>query len=328
LLSLFFLKKEQSGKEKQLNNTSEMKKTSIGGSALIEGVMMKGPHKLGMGLRKPDGTIEEVVWELPQKEKPWYMTTPIIRGVFNFVDSMKFSYKCLSYSAEVAGFEDEEPSKFEIKLKELLGDKFASFLNGIALVLGVLLAVAIFFVIPTTIVGFLRRFIEWQAALTLIEAVVKIGIFVVYVAVISRMEEIKRVFEYHGAEHKTISCYEAGEELTVENVRRHSRFHPRCGTSFIIITLIVSVLVSSLISWSNVLIRIALKVITLPIVMGVAYEAIKFAGRSESCVAGWLSKPGIWMQHLTTREPDDGQIECAIAAMKPCIPENSEDDRW
>lgn len=305
-----------------------MKKTSIGGSALIEGVMMKGPNKLGMGLRRPDGTIEEVVWDLPKDEKPWYMKTPVIRGVFNFADSMKYSYKCLSYSAEVAGFEDEEPSKFELMLKKLLGDKFAAFLNGVALVLGVLIAVAIFIVLPTTIVSFFRKLIEWQAALTVIEAVVKIGIFVIYIAVISRMEEIKRVFEYHGAEHKTISCYEAGEELTVENVRRHSRFHPRCGTSFLIITLIVSVLVSSLISWNNVLIRIALKVITLPIVMGVAYEAIKFAGRSESCVAGWLSKPGIWMQHLTTREPDDGQIECAIAAMKPCIPENSEDDRW
>ena len=304
------------------------KKTSIGGSALIEGVMMRGPRVTAMAVRKPDGSIDLSQWENGGEKKPWYKTTPFVRGVFNFIDSMAVSYKCLTRSAEIAGFDDEEPSAFEKKLKALLGDRFTAFFNAVAVVLGVVLAVGLFLVLPTAVVGLLRRVTDTGLLLSFAEALIKIGIFITYLWLISRMPDIRRTFEYHGAEHKTIACYEAGEELTVENVRKHTRFHPRCGTSFILIVLVVSALVFSMVSWKSVVGRILLKLVCLPVVVGVAYEIIKLAGRSESPVMRAVSQPGLWMQRLTTREPDDSQIECAIAAMKPCIPENSDEDRW
>ncbi len=311
-----------------MQSGNSMKKTSIGGSALIEGVMMRGPKVTAMAVRKPDGSIDLSQWENGEGRKPWYKTTPFVRGVFNFIDSMAVSYRCLTRSAEIAGMDDEEPSPFEKKLQKLLGDKFMTVFNAFAVVLGVVLAVGLFLILPTLLVGLLRRFTDARALLSLSEAVVKIGIFVLYLWLISRMPDIRRTFEYHGAEHKTIACYEAGEELIVENVRKHTRFHPRCGTSFILIVLVVSTLVFSMVSWSSMLGRVLVKLLCLPIVVGIAYEIIKLAGRSDSCVMRAVSKPGLWLQRLTTREPDDSQIECAIAAMKPCIPENSDEDRW
>ena len=240
---------------------------------------------------------------------------------------MKDSYKCLMKSADIAGFE-EEPSAFEKKLLKIFGDNFSKVLSGLAMVLGVLLAVAIFIVLPTFLMGFLRPVVHTKWVLSLVETILKMGIFLAYVILISRMPEIRRVFEYHGAEHKTIACYEAGEELTVENVRKHSRFHPRCGTSFILISIIVSMLVFSVITFDKLIVRMALKLITLPIVVGIAYEIIKLAGRYETCTTRIISAPGLWLQRLTTNEPDDGEIEAAIAAMKPCIPEDKEQDNW
>lgn len=309
------------------NNTDTRKKTSIGGSALIEGVMMRGPYTTAMAVRKPDGELDISQWKTEEGVKPWYKKTPVIRGVFNFFDSMAVSYKCLMKSAEIAGFE-EEPGGFEKKLMDLFGDRFSKVLAGAAGVLGVLLAVVLFMVLPTFLIGLIRPFVAVRLLLSLIEAVVKIGIFLAYLFLVSRMREIQRVFAYHGAEHKTIACYEAGEELTPENVARHSRFHPRCGTSFILIVLVVSALVFSVVTWSNLLVRIALKLICLPLVVGIAYEIIKLAGRYTNLCTRAVSAPGLWLQRLTTNEPDMSQIEAAIAAMQPCIPQNQEDDRW
>ena len=183
-------------------------------------------------------------------------------------------------------------------------------------------------VLPTLLIGQIRRVIVLPLLLSLIEAAVKIGIFILYLFAISRMSDIRRVFEYHGAEHKTIACYEAGDELTPENAAKYTRFHPRCGTSFILIVIIVSVLVFSLVSWDNLAVRIALKLICLPLVVGIAYEIIKLAGRYNNFCTRFISAPGLWLQRLTTREPDSTQLEIAIAAMKPCIPENQDEDRW
>ena len=310
-----------------MSNTNNQKKTSIGGSALIEGVMMRGPRRMAMAVRKPDGSIDLSDWELPA-ERPWYKTTPIIRGVFNFIDSMKDSYKCLMKSADIAGLESEEPSGFEKKLLDLFGENLSKVFGGVAMVLGMALAILLFMVLPTLLIGQIRRVIVLPLLLSLIEAAVKIGIFILYLFAISRMSDIRRVFEYHGAEHKTIACYEAGDELTPENAAKYPRFHPRCGTSFILIVIIVSVLVFSLVSWDNLAVRIALKLICLPLVVGIAYEIIKLAGRYNNFCTRFISAPGLWLQRLTTREPDSTQLEIAIAAMKPCIPENQDEDRW
>ena len=309
------------------NHCNEQKKTSIGGSALIEGVMMRGPRKMAMAVRKPDGEIDLTEWDLPVA-RPWYKTTPIIRGVFNFIDSMRDSYRCLMKSADIAGLEPEEPSGLEKKLMHLFGENLSKVFGGVAMVLGMALAILLFMVLPTLLIGQIRRLIAVPFLLSLIEAAVKIGIFVLYLFAISRMPDIRRVFEYHGAEHKTIACYEAGDELTPENAARHSRFHPRCGTSFILIVIIVSVLVFSLVSWDSLLLRIVLKLACLPLVVGVAYEIIKLAGRYNNPCTRAISAPGLWLQRLTTREPDLTQLEIAIAAMKPCIPENQDEDRW
>lgn len=310
-----------------MSNTNERKKTSIGGSALIEGVMMRGPITTAMAVRKPDGELDISEWETEKGTKPWYKKAPFIRGSFNFIDSMAVSYKCLMKSAEIAGFE-EEPSAFEKKLEKLFGESFSKVLSGFAMVLGVLLAVLLFMVLPTVLVSLIKPFISSQWLMALCEALVKIAIFMAYIIAISQMSDIKRVFQYHGAEHKTIACYEAGEELTVENVKRHSRFHPRCGTSFILIVLIVSALVFSLVTWDKLIVRIALKLICLPVVVGITYEIIKLAGRYDNVCTRIISAPGLWMQRFTTNEPDEGQIEAAIAAMLPCIPEDKEQDNW
>ncbi len=305
-----------------------VRKTSIGGQALIEGVMMKGPELSAMAIRKPDGTIHEETWETYKGGRKWYQTIPFVRGSFNFVETMLSGYKCLMRSAELAGFDEEEPSPFEKKLQNLLGDHFFTFLSGVAMVLGAVAAVVLFMVLPTLLVGFLGNYFSSPVLLSAVEGCTKIVIFVLYLAAVSRTKEIYRVFQYHGAEHKTIACYEAGQPLTVENVRQHRRFHPRCGTSFLLIVLVVSILVSSLVTWNNLVIRILLKIIMLPITVGIAYEIIKFAGRHDNLLTRIISAPGLWLQRLTTNEPDDSQIEVAIASMLPCIPKQEGLDNW
>lgn len=309
---------------KQTN--SKTIKTSIGGQAVIEGVMMRGPKLTALSVRMPDQSISTETWDTPNSNK-WYKKTPFIRGVFNFVESMTDGYKSLMKAAEKAGLDEEaeEPSKFEQKLRQLLGDKFMPFLQGCILLFSLAMALFFFAFLPTTLVGFFRDYISHPLALSALEGLTKIAILILYLALISNMSDIKRVFMYHGAEHKTIFCYEHGEELTVENVRKYTRFHPRCGTSFLVIVLLLSILVSSMVSWDNLWMRVVLKVLCLPIIMSLSYECIKFAGRHDNLFTRILSAPGLWTQRLTTREPDDSMIEVAIASMKKVIPENPDE---
>ena len=309
---------------KQTN--SKTIKTSIGGQAVIEGVMMRGPKLTALSVRMPDQSISTEVWDTPNSNK-WYKKTPFIRGVFNFVESMTDGYKSLMKAAEKAGLDEEaeEPSKFEQKLRQLLGDKFMPFLQGCILLFSLAMALFFFAFLPTTLVGFFKDYISHPLVLSALEGLTKIAILILYLALISNMSDIKRVFMYHGAEHKTIFCYEHGEELTVENVRKYTRFHPRCGTSFLVIVLLLSILVSSMVSWDNLWMRVGLKVLCLPIIMSLSYECIKFAGRHDNLFTRILSAPGLWTQRLTTREPDDSMIEVAIASMKKVIPENPDE---
>ncbi len=304
-------------------NNSKAIKTSIGGQAVIEGVMMRGPKKTALSVRLPDNTISTEEWATPDGNK-WYKKTPFIRGIFNFVESLTCGYQSLMKAAEKAGLDDEdaEPSKFEKKMREILGDKFMPVLEGCILVFSLCMALFFFAFLPTTIVNLLKGHISHPLFLSALEGLTKIAILVIYLATISNMSDIKRVFMYHGAEHKTIFCYENGEELTVENVRKYTRFHPRCGTSFLVIVLLLSILVSSLVSWDNVWMRVGLKVLCLPVIMSLSYECIKFAGRHDNLFTRILSAPGLWTQRLTTKEPDDNMIEVAIASMKRVIPEN------
>ncbi len=313
------------------NKSNAKKKTTIGGQALIEGVMMRGVSMTAMATRLPSGEIDIESWPTQSEKKGnWYRKTPFIRGIFSLIDSLRMGYKCLMKSAEKAGFEEEEPSKFEKKLQEKLGDKFMAVITGFAGVLAVIIAVGLFMLLPV----YLVKLIEYLAGdlggwKTAIEGVIKIAIFVAYLASISLSKDIHRVFQYHGGEHKSIACYEAGEELTVENARKYSRFHPRCGTSFLIIVLIISILVFSILPWGNGLLRVVYKLLLLPFVIGIAYEIIKLAGRySENIIMRIISAPGIWLQRLTTREPDDGQLEVALASLKAVLPREDEDDNW
>ena len=316
--------------------SKEAHKSKIGGQALIEGIMMKGVFKSAMACRLPDGTIDIETWdENNGKNAPWYKKVPFIRGSFNFVSSLISGYKCLMKSAEkqlTDDDEEEEMSKFEQWLTDKLGDNIMGIISALAMVIGIVLSLFLFKFIP----AFLTKPIENQTILcTAIEGILKIAIFIVYLALTGKSKDIKRTYEYHGAEHKTIACFEAHEELTVENIKKHSRFHPRCGTSFIFITLFTSIFVfcfipsfSSYGKTTRIFMRLAIQLLLLPFIIGIAYELIRLAGRKNNLFTRIISAPGLKIQHLTTREPDDAQIEVAIAAIKPCIPENLEDDNW
>lgn len=304
------------------------KKTSIGGQALIEGIMMRGPFLTSMATRMPDGSIEVETWDTHKSGKtPWTRRAPFIRGIFNMVDSMVVGYSCLMKSAEKAGVE-EEPTKFDRWLEEKLGDNMMKVLGGVAVVLGVALAAVLFIFIPTGLSSLLKPLLGAGIGLSLIEGLIKVIILVGYMWLCSRMKEIHRVFEYHGAEHKSIACYEAGLPLTVENIRPQRRFHPRCGTSFLFLVVFISIIVGSFISWDNPAIRMLLKLALIPVVVGISYELIKLAGRSDGILTRIISAPGMWLQRITTCEPDDSQIECAIAALEAVIPEDENADRW
>ena len=303
-------------------------KTSVGGQALIEGIMMRGPRQVCTAVRRPDGGIETKLD--PVTTFSW-QKIPLVRGVLSMIESLIVGYRCLMYSAEISmgeeAFEAEE-SKLDKWINEHLGEKAQNFVMSLAAVLGGMLALVLFMVLPTTIVGLLGKVLPLEGVRALLEGVLKIAIFIGYLALVRNMKDIKRMFRYHGAEHKTIACYEAGEELTVENIRRHSRFHPRCGTSFLVLVILISILVSSLLPWSSIGLRIVLKLLTLPVVMGISYELIKLAGRYDNILTRIISAPGLWIQRLTTSEPDDNMIEVAIAAVKPVLPENWEDSLW
>lgn len=297
-------------------------KTSVGGQALLEGIMMKGPFKSAMAVRKPDGDIDLSVWDT--KQAKGIRKIPFIRGTFNFIDTLIQGYDCLMKSAEISG-QEEEPDKFELWLNKTFGKAAGSVFNFVITAVAVVLAVGLFFGVPALIAGFVGNYVESKVLLSVIEGVIKIALFFVYIIGVSKLSDIHRTFMYHGAEHKTIFCYEKGLELTVENVRKQKRFHPRCGTSFLLIVLVVSILVSSVITWDNVLMRVGMKILLLPVTVGISYEIIKFAGRHDNWFTRIISAPGLWFQNFTTQEPDDSMIEVAIAAVKPVLPENPED---
>ena len=301
---------------------------TVGGQAVIEGVMMKNKDEYALAVRMPEGNIrvtKDKCKSIKEKFKPFGW--PIIRGVVNMIESLVLSMKTLTISADAFGLEEEE-TKFEIWLREKFGKSLLDVVMAIAMVLGVALGIGLFFFLPLFISSSLfdkaGQETKWYA--TLFEGGIKIAIFVGYIWAVSLMKDIRRVFEYHGAEHKTIFCYEAGEELTPENVKKYKRFHPRCGTSFIFVILLLSIVVSSVvysfpIMKSNIILKFASKLLTLPLTVGIGYEFIRFAGKHDNVITRILSAPGLWMQRITTREPDETQIEVAIASLKCALPE-------
>lgn len=389
------------------------KKTSIGGQALIEGIMMRGPYVTSMAVRHVSGEIVLETWPTSGQNRAKALRLPLIRGVVNFIDSLRFGYKCLMRSAELCGLEDEEPDTSRKKPvpppveetaeeetaieaagqesldrqaeeaavldegglplaeeseaflpeeaavavaesereepvrpapaasekpKEKKGEELLmSFLMVFSSLLGVALAIFLFFWLPSFLSSLLRTHIPAIAGMEdgtysvlrgVFEGVFRIVLFVGYMLLVTLMKDIRRVFMYHGAEHKTIFCYEAGEALTVENVRKQRRFHPRCGTSFMILMLLIGIIVSMFIQVDSPLLRTGIKLLTIPLVVGCGYELIKLAGRKTNWFTRVISAPGMWLQHITTKEPDDSMIECAIAALKEVIPEDPEADNW
>ncbi len=307
--------------------------TSIGGQAVIEGVMMRGPLGVAVAVRKPDGEIVvDKSLSAPKAQTNKLLKLPIIRGVVNFISSMVLGVKALTFSADFVDIEEDDPdykpSKFETFLQNKFGDKTKDIVIYFSVFLALIMGIGLFILLPTFIASFLTKFQMPDMLKTLIEGVIRILIFMIYIIAVSQMKDIKRVFEYHGAEHKTIFAYENGEELTPENVRKYSRLHPRCGTNFLLIVMIVSIIIFSFLSWSNVWLRMLSRLALLPVVAGVSYEIIKFAGRHQTGLCAILCKPGLWLQLLTTREPDDSQLEVAIAALLNVKTENKEDDKW
>ncbi len=311
-------------------------KTKIGGQALIEGVMMRGIDQASMAVLMPDKSIDVETWSVKAaKNRNLFFRLPLVRGIVNLIESLVMGYKCLMKSAEKSGMAEEEdgqPGRFEELLERRFGEMAVNRLfritTIIATVIGVLLAIGLFLYLPALVARFLGELFHANYLRAVIEGLIKIGIFVLYLFLVSRMKEIHRVFEFHGAEHKTIACYEAGEELTPENAKKYKRFHPRCGTSFLIIVLILSIIIFSVVSWENLLIRVLLKIILIPVVIGIAYEIIRLAGRYDNIVTRIVSAPGMWLQRITTNEPDEEQLSVAIAALKPVLPADREEGRW
>ena len=329
----------------RFKDTKEQFKTSIGGQALIEGILMRGPEKDAVVIRGAEGLTLEVT---PRKLSPKgsLKNLPFIRGVFNFFDAQVVGVKALMRSADLAPEEaQEEPSKFDLWLeKKLGGEKFQKALVGLAVAMGLGLSILLFFLLPMTIASFFDRWIQSNLGLNLLEGLIRMVIFLCYMVLISRMKEMKRVFSYHGAEHKTIRCYECGLPLTVENVRAQTRFHPRCGTSFLLVVMVISILIfsvaSSLLlslapglaamrgSFLYRLLMILFKLLLLPLVVSITYELNRWAGRHDNGFTRVLTAPGMYLQHFTTNEPDDSMIEVGIAAVQAVLPEKEGEDRW
>ena len=309
-------------------------RTSIGGQALIEGILMRGPEKQAIVVRSPEGLVTKVEELQLIKDKYPILGWPLIRGSVNFLSSMVNGVKALMFSADY--FPEEEgaqPDKLDQWLeKHVPAEKLQGVLIAVAVVLAVGMSVGLFMVLPALVAGLLGRWIANAAVLNLIEGVVKVALFMGYLILCSRQKDIKRVFAYHGAEHKTIFCYEAGLPLTVDNVRRQPKHHPRCGTSFLFVVIVVSILLSSVVftfvDGRNALIRVLVHLALLIPVVGITYEFNRFVGRHDNAVTRFLSAPGMWLQNFTTNEPDDGMIEVAIESLKLVLPEEKGKDAW
>lgn len=305
-------------------------RTSIGGQALIEGILMRGPEKQAIAVRRPDGGIELKVEELNLiRDRYPILGLPFVRGAVTFVDSMVKGVQALMFSAEFFPEEEEEPTKFEIWLEKKLGsEKFNQFIIYFAAFLGIGFSVGMFIMLPALIFGLLQSVIPSFFIRNLIEGVVRITLFFIYLILCSKQKDIYRVFCYHGAEHKTIYCYEAGLPLTVENVRKQRRHHPRCGTSFLFVVMVIAILIFSVVRVHNVLLQLVLKLLLLPVVVGITFEINRYLGRHDHLLSRICAAPGLWMQNFTTNEPDDSMIEIAIAAMEAVIPEEAGKDAW
>ena len=331
-----------------MSEKENIHRTTIGGQALIEGIMMKGPEKTAMAVRTKEGEI--VIEEKENTQRKWYNKAPFIRGTINFVSQLLDGYYYLSRSAELSGMADddseEEMSKFEKWLDDKFGDKIMGVIMTIAMIFGIALAILLFVFVPTWLFMLVQYLVGTAADLSpfqsLFEGILKIAIFITYMWIVSKTGSIRRTYEYHGAEHKTIACYEHGLELTVENVKPQIRFHPRCGTSFIFLVLLISILIYSIFPITNqmfidtfavseglaMILRVSCKILLLPVIVSISYEVIRLAGRYDNVLTKIISAPGLWLQRLTTKEPDDSEIEAAIAAMNAVIPDDKESDKW
>ena len=311
-------------------------RTSIGGQALIEGILMRGPGKQAIVVRSPEGLVEKVEELTLVRDKYPILGLPVIRGAVTFVDSMVKGVKALMFSADYFPDEDlGEPSKFDRWLEKKFGsEKMQKFITALAVVLSLGLTILLFFLLPTFLAGLIDPFIKSVTVHNLVESVIKLVIFFLYLLLCSKQKDIYRVFQYHGAEHKTIFCYEAGLPLTVENVRIQPRHHPRCGTSFLFVVIFVSILVSSVVFgiWpiTNAGLRTLVHLLLLPLVVGITYEFNRWVGRhvQDSKLAQFLTAPGLWMQNFTTNEPDDSMIECAIRSLELVLPDEKGKDAW
>ena len=305
-------------------------KTSIGGQALIEGIMMLGPEKRAIVCRGSGEMVEKVEKVTPLKAKSPVLGLPLIRGVAAFISSMVNGVKALSFSADQLPEDmQEEPDKIDLWIEKHFSNETAQkLIIGVAVVLGIALSLFLFLFLPTFIVGLfpaVKADFYWR---TLLEGILKLVIFFIYLILCSKMKDMKRLFAYHGAEHKTIFCYEKGLPLTVENVRPQPRLHPRCGTSFIFVVIIISIIAGSFIPVSDTLLRMGLKFLMLPLIVGLSYELNRWVGRHDNICSAILSWPGKQFQRITTNEPDDEMIECAIRALELVIPEEKGSDAW
>ena len=329
------------------NQAQEKFKTTIGGQALIEGIMMRGPEKDAIVVRQgSELNIEVRDRKVPPKKSLWNL--PIVRGIRGFFDSQVVGVKALMHSADLSPEENtEEPSKLDLWLEKKLGnEKFQQLIVGVAVFMGLAMSVGLFMLLPMLIGNIFTRWVDSLLVIHLIEGIIRIVIFVAYIVLVSRMKEMRRVFAYHGAEHKTIRCYEAGLPLTVENVRTMTRLHPRCGTSFLLVVMILSILVFTVASSGLLaaipalkqlsqesavlykLIMVVFKLLLLPLIVGVAYEINRFVGRHDNWFTRIITCPGMWFQNFTTNEPDDSMIEVGIAAVQAVLPEKEGEDLW
>ena len=308
----------------------EQFKTLIGGQALIEGILMRGPDKQAIVVRGPEGLVTKVEKLKAIKDKYPILGWPLIRGVVNFGGSMVSGVKALMYSADFFP-EDEaaQPSKFDQWLeRHVPSEKLEKVLLYFSVLLGAAFSIGLFILLPTLLAGWIPGLTDNYIIRNLFEGLIRITIFLIYMILVSKMKDMRRVFSYHGAEHKTIRCYEARLPLTVDNVRKQTRLHPRCGTSFLFVVMIISILVFSVVQWSNPWIRMLLRLALLPVVVGISYEINRFVGRHDNWFTRILTYPGMWFQRFTTNEPDDSMMEVAIEALELVLPEQEGADQW
>ena len=305
-------------------------RTSIGGQALIEGILMRGPKKQAVVCRTKDGLVEKVEDLKLVRDRHPVLGLPFIRGIVTLFDSLYKGMQALTYSASLVPLEEQgEPDKLDQWIEaHFEGEKAQKLIISSAVVMGVGLSLFLFIFLPAFLVGLIPALKTHFFARNLSEGAVRIAILLLYMRLICEMSDVKRLFSYHGAPHKTIFCYEHGKELTVENVRVESRFHPRCGTSFLLVVIVISILVNSVVRLDNSFARMGCHLLLLPVVVGLSYELNRWCGRHDNLLSAALSAPGKWLQHMTTNEPDDGMIECAIRAMELVIPEEKGSDAW